>query len=155
MKALGNFLVVVVVLAEISMFLTETDNNSLKFVAGLNKLLSNSDKIIHDYCDDERISCNNDSQISSVTLYNIEPSAFPIGITVIIDTLNELMITWANLKGNIPNEIYNLKKLQYLDLRENKINGSLKSNIKNIDELNYLNLYESNLSESIPMTYIH
>ncbi|XP_049851197.1 uncharacterized protein LOC126325531 [Schistocerca gregaria] len=153
MKVLSNLLLVVVVLAGISMHLTqeETDSNSLKFVEDLNKYLSDSDKIaIDNYCSDTKIRCDSNDEITGVILQDLELSGFPTGITIVKDTLKDLDMKNTKLEGNIPNEIYELTKLEHLRLEENNFDGSLSDNIKNLDKLRVLNLTGSSLSGEIP-----
>ena len=54
-----------------------------------------------------------------------------------------------DLTGSIPEEIYSLSNLEYLDLSYNKLDGSISNDIKNLKKLNYLDLSHNNLGGDI------
>ncbi|XP_049852166.1 uncharacterized protein LOC126329792 [Schistocerca gregaria] len=153
LSMMNKLLIVVIIVAEISRIFSIEDNPSKVFVVELNKLLVNN-KISDDYCIDERIFCDND-QISIVNLEAVNISRFPVEIIIIKDTLKSLTITYANLKGNIPDEIYKLTELEYLnlegtnlvlsylDLNGSSLSGSIPDGLYSLTELEYLNLQGS------------
>jgi len=65
--------------------------------------------------------------------------------------LKYLNLSFCNLKGNIPNELYNLNNLSHLDLSYNFFSGRLNPSISKLTNLEYLVLSENQLfGELIP-----
>ncbi|KAK7860090.1 receptor-like protein eix2 [Quercus suber] len=56
----------------------------------------------------------------------------------------------SSLKGNIPPSIFNLEKLEYLELGLNYLNGPISSSFGLLSKLEFLSLYFNKLTEQIP-----
>lgn len=59
-------------------------------------------------------------------------------------------VSGNKLEGEIPQNLYNLTNLEFLDLHQNQLNGSIPSNLGNLSRLQYLDLSHNSLSGSIP-----
>ncbi|XP_075667831.1 receptor-like protein EIX2 [Castanea sativa] len=65
-------------------------------------------------------------------------------------SLLELYLYGNSLKGNIPPSIYNLEKLEYLDLGHNSLNGPIPSSVGNLSRMRTLLLDQNQLNGTIP-----
>ncbi|XP_030938053.1 receptor-like protein EIX2 [Quercus lobata] len=65
-------------------------------------------------------------------------------------SLLELYLTNSSLKGNIPPSIFNLEKLELLDLGLNSLNGPIPSSIGNLSRITSLYLDQNQLNGTIP-----
>lgn len=64
--------------------------------------------------------------------------------------LLDLRLHFTNLKGTIPDEMWQLTKLFRLDLFETDISGSLSPRIADLEQLDILRLRNMDLSGTIP-----
>jgi hypothetical protein len=55
-----------------------------------------------------------------------------------------------NLSGEIPDELQNLKKLEYIELGDNQLQGSIPSWLPHLPHLLHLSLGQNNISGHIP-----
>ncbi|KAL4625216.1 hypothetical protein ACB092_05G009100 [Castanea dentata] len=65
-------------------------------------------------------------------------------------SLLELRLYNNSLKGNIPPSIFNLEKLEYLDLGINSLNGPIPSSFGNLSRMRTLYLDQNQLNGTIP-----
>ncbi|XP_075667682.1 receptor-like protein EIX2 [Castanea sativa] len=65
-------------------------------------------------------------------------------------SLLELSMFNNSLKGNIPPSIFNLEKLEYLDLGRNSLNGPIPSSFGNLSRMRTLMLDQNQLNGTIP-----
>ncbi|XP_075666285.1 receptor-like protein EIX2 [Castanea sativa] len=65
-------------------------------------------------------------------------------------SLLELRLFSNSLKGNIPPSIFNLEKLEYLDLGINSLNGPIPSSFGNLSRMRTLMLDQNQLNGTIP-----
>ncbi|KAF3960921.1 hypothetical protein CMV_014408 [Castanea mollissima] len=65
-------------------------------------------------------------------------------------SLLELYLFDNSLKGNIPPSIFNLEKLEYLDLGINSLNGPIPSSVGNLSHIRSLYLDQNQLNGTIP-----
>ncbi|XP_024974098.1 LRR receptor-like serine/threonine-protein kinase RPK2 [Cynara cardunculus var. scolymus] len=72
-----------------------------------------------------------------------------------ISELRVLSLPFNDLIGEIPDEIWGLKKLEVIDLEGNLINGSLNSNFRGFDSIRVLNLGFNQISGDIPDSLVN
>ncbi|XP_075667645.1 receptor-like protein EIX2 [Castanea sativa] len=65
-------------------------------------------------------------------------------------SLLRLSLYDSSLKGNIPPSIFNLEKLEYLDLGLNSLNGPIPSSVGNLSRMRTLLLDQNQLNGTIP-----
>ncbi|XP_039134796.1 receptor-like protein EIX2 isoform X2 [Dioscorea cayenensis subsp. rotundata] len=65
------------------------------------------------------------------------------------NSLTQLRLSSANLKGDIPNWIWEMKNLKFLDLSYNSLSGSVPSSPAKLSQLEYINLAYNQLSGTI------
>uniref|UniRef100_A0A0E0IUH5 Receptor kinase-like protein Xa21 n=1 Tax=Oryza nivara TaxID=4536 RepID=A0A0E0IUH5_ORYNI len=76
----------------------------------------------------------------------------PDSVSNLSTSLIQLNVNDNTISGSIPDDISNLKNLQYFDLSKNSFTGSLPSSLGNLTELNYMNLESNSFSGRIPST---
>lgn len=64
--------------------------------------------------------------------------------------VDELNLSYNNLSGNIPSDLWNLISLTRLNLSGNQLTGNLSSQIGNLSEMEWLQLNNNQLTGSIP-----
>ncbi|XP_026444358.1 probable leucine-rich repeat receptor-like protein kinase At5g63930 [Papaver somniferum] len=64
--------------------------------------------------------------------------------------LVSLSASGCSIQGSLPSSIYNLSRLQHLNLFENNITDSIHSSISNLKDLNFLDLSSNNFQGTIP-----
>ncbi|KAI3503248.1 hypothetical protein L1887_31687 [Cichorium endivia] len=67
-----------------------------------------------------------------------------------LSELRVLSLPFNDLTGEIPEEIWGMKKLEVIDLEGNMLNGNLNSNFRDLESLRVLNLGFNQISGKIP-----
>ena len=88
--------------------------------------------------------------IKDIMIQKVLPDLFDLSIISKLKNINSLTISNHTFNTNIPDEIYNLTKLTWLDLSNNHLIGNIKENISKLLLLKYLDLSNNNLKGIIP-----
>jgi Leucine-rich repeat (LRR) protein len=132
---------------------------------------------IDDECSWVGVSCNNNGQVTSLRLDDLElsgnlPDLSHLSMLVELDmdsnTLSGTLPTWIgelpyleivdfdsnNLTGTIPTEIGNASKLRVIDLDGNQLSGSIPEEVGSLMNLYFLQLDFNLLTGSIPISLV-
>jgi Leucine-rich repeat (LRR) protein len=74
----------------------------------------------------------------------------PDSVSNLSTSLIQLNVNDNTISGSIPDDISNLKNLQYLDLSKNSFTGSLPSSLGSLKNLAFLYVFDNNMSGSVP-----
>lgn len=72
------------------------------------------------------------------------------GVTKLKDSLVGLHMTYNNLKGTMPSELFDLEKLEILAISENELTGTVDSNLGRLTNLLEFYCYGNKLTGEIP-----
>lgn len=101
-------------------------------------------------CRWDYIKCSDDGFVSEIAITSIYiPTPFPTQV-LNLNRLTSLIISGANLTGEIPLSIGNLTGLVSLDLSFNHLRGKIPTEVGKLSELQLLSLNSNSLSGEIP-----
>ncbi|CAA6818967.1 MAG: Adenylate cyclase (EC, partial [uncultured Sulfurovum sp.] len=122
----------------------DTDNAEHLAILGVSK--AEADALLALYNDTNGTAWTDDDNWTTLTLVSTWK-----GITTTAGSVTSIELDDNNLSGTIPNELEDLRNLEYLTLEQNGLTGSIPSVLGNLSNLIELNLNENKLSGSIPI----
>ncbi|KAF2293038.1 hypothetical protein GH714_035585 [Hevea brasiliensis] len=103
-----------------------------------------------DPCTWSNVICDNNDQVTSVTLSGMNCSGTLSSKIGILNTLTTLTLKGNGITGEIPKEFGNLSSLSSLDLGNNRLSGEIPSSLGDLKRLQFLTLSQNNLTGAIP-----
>mmetsp|Transcript_8719 Transcript_8719/g.13447 ORF Transcript_8719/g.13447 Transcript_8719/m.13447 type:complete len:1175 (-) Transcript_8719:1036-4560(-) len=82
--------------------------------------------------------------------FNFLTGTLPAGGIAKLSTITTLNLSGNQLKGNLPNELFEASELTLLDLSDNEFHGTLSPNVEKLKNLHHLNLSTSGISGTLP-----
>ncbi|KAG8640990.1 probable LRR receptor-like serine/threonine-protein kinase At5g10290 isoform X3 [Manihot esculenta] len=103
-----------------------------------------------DPCTWSNVYCDNNAQVTSITLSGMNFSGTLSPKVGILKTLTTLTLKGNGITGAIPKEFGNLSSLSSLDLGNNRLSGEIPSSLGDLKRLQFLTLSQNNLTGAIP-----
>ena len=120
----------------------------------LKKLDMSKNRITNAGWDRINVVLNNDTEklITNIEVIDVTNNLINTveGVTKLSDTLVGLHMTYNNLKGSMPSELFNLKNLEILAISENELTGEIPSDVGKLTNLLEFYSYGNKLSGYVP-----